>query len=214
MPIQPTGFDRAFSALNIPFSTRRQCNWDNYSTCNAILSGLCSKICAEAHLSNVRLIDAHSFCWIYSTLLKYESEGAKTKSSGHKDAGRKVGGREFSIIEMRQSVIWTVNNSNGQTVNKMVKNKELNMTPDELDKYIEELLDRRENRCNLTGIPLQFHGNQTDKNLIPSLDRVDSTGHYEKDNLQVVCRFINFWKGASNNEEFKGLLNLIRGIDE
>ena len=29
MPIQPTGFDRAFRALGIEFSTLRQCGWEN-----------------------------------------------------------------------------------------------------------------------------------------------------------------------------------------
>lgn len=47
----------------------------------------------------------------------------------------------------------------------------------------------------------------------PSLDRIDSDGHYEAGNLQVVCRFINFWKGASDDEEFRRLLELVRGIE-
>ncbi len=44
------------------------------------------------------------------------------------------------------------------------------------------------------GIDLQFHGQHSDKNLRPSLDRIDSEGHYVESNLQVVCQFINFWK--------------------
>jgi hypothetical protein len=66
----------------------------------------------------------------------------------------------------------------------------------------------------LTGIPLQPHGAQTDKNLKPSLDRVHSDGHYENGNLQVVCQFINLWKGASDNEEFKRLLALVHDPEE
>jgi hypothetical protein len=44
-----------------------------------------------------------------------------------------------------------------------------------------------------------------------SLDRIDSSGHYERRNLQVVCKFINQWKGATDNEEFKRLIALVRG---
>jgi hypothetical protein len=49
--------------------------------------------------------------------------------------------------------------------------------------------------------------------LLPSVDRIDSNGHYEAGNLQVVCQFVNFWKGSSDNEEFKRLLMLVRGGD-
>lgn len=39
-------------------------------------------------------------------------------------------------------------------------------------------------------------------------------GQIEEGNLQVVCQFINFWKGDVANEEFRRLLNLVRGIEE
>ena len=44
------------------------------------------------------------------------------------------------------------------------------------------------------------------------LHRIDSSGHYVRGNIQIVCRFINFWKGASDNEEFKDLLMLVRSV--
>ncbi len=59
-----------------------------------------------------------------------------------------------------------------------------------------------------------MRGEHTDENLLPSLDRKDSSGHYERENLQVVCRFVNFWKSDSDNEEFKRLLMLVRGVEE
>lgn len=213
MPIQPTGFDRAFRALGIEFSTLRQCSWENYTAYNQTLAALRSHIEASSGLENVRLVDAHSFCWIFATLLKLESEGSIAKAAGSKDEGRVLGGREKSIIAMRVSVENTVNNSNGQTVQRVVKNKELRMTREELEKQIALLLDVQDNRCALTGIPFQFHGPESDKNLLPSLDRKDSAGHYETGNLQVVCQFVNFWKSDSDNEEFKRLLMLVRGIE-
>lgn len=214
MPIQPTGFDRAFRGLGIDFSTLRQCSWANYSTFNQTLAALQPLIAEAAGLTNVRLIDAHSFCWIFSTLLKLDSEGSIAKAPGSKDEGRILSGREKSIIAMRLSVENTVKNANGQIVQRILKNKELRMTPGELEKLIASLLYLQDNRCALTGIPFNFIGPDADKNLLPSLDRIDSNGHYELGNLQVVCQFINFWKGDSDNTEFQRLLMLVRGIEQ
>ena len=49
--------------------------------------------------------------------------------------------------------------------------------------------------------------------MLPSLDRIDSNGHYAKENLQLVCRFINFWKQASDDAEFRRLVSVVRGDD-
>ena len=125
--------------------------------------------------------------------------------------GGVLGGREKSIIEMRRSVENTVRNANGQIVERTVKNKELRIPPTELENLLESLLDLQSNRCALTEIPFQFAGPDVDKNLLPSVDRIDSNEHYEHGNLQIVCQFINFWKADNDNEEFKRLLMLVRG---
>lgn len=213
MPIQPTGFDRAFRALGINFATLRQCSWENYSNYNQTLATLRPIIEGSTGLKNVRLVDAHSFCWIFTTLLKLEAEGSIAKTTDSKDEGRILGGREKSIIAMRLSVENTVKNANGQAVERVLKNKELRMTSTELEKLIASLLDLQDNCCALTGLPLQFHGPRADKNLLPSLDRIDSAGHYEVGNLQVICQFINFWKSDSTNADFQRLLMLVRGIE-
>ncbi len=212
-PIQPTGFDRAFRAMDIEFSTRGQCSWENYSAFLEQLRQMIPLIEAQAGITSVRLVDAHSFCWIFSTLLKLESEGELTPVAGSTDEGRVLGSIDKSVIAMRMSVENTVKNSNGQTVQRVVKNKELRMTSQQLEAHLRELLVRQDNKCALTGIPLLLQGQQGDKNLLPSPDRIDSNGHYEAGNVQVVCQFINFWKGDADNEEFKRLLNLVRGME-
>jgi hypothetical protein len=156
----------------------------------------------------------HSFVWVLASLLKREAAGELTVSGGKPSDGRILGGREKSIIAMRMSVENTVKGSNGQVVERVVKNKEMRMSRDELEAAIARLLDLQNNRCALTGIQFQFHGSDVDKNLLPSLDRIDSSGHYEDGNLQVVCQFINFWKGDSENELFARLLMLVRNQDE
>lgn len=211
MPIQPTGFDRAFREIGVDFVTLRQCRWDNYATFNGILADMRPSLEAVSGLKNLRLIDAHSFCWILATLLKLDAVGSVSSGAGGKDTGRIIGGRDKSIIAMRLSVENTVKNANGQTIQRIVKNKEQRMTSTELEKLLASLLDLQHNRCALTGIPFSFHGPEMDKNLLPSVDRINSDGHYEVGNLQVVCQFINFWKSDGDNTEFKRLLTLVRG---
>lgn len=212
MPIQPTGFDRAFAAMNLEFSTRQQCTWDNYKAFNETLFQLVPLIEEAAGIRDVRLIDAHSFCWIYAYLLKLEAEGAIGQTKLGKDAGRVIGGQEKSVIAMRLSIEDTVKKSNGQTVERTIKNKEFGHTAQELEALLAEMLELQGNRCALTGIPFHFHGPNADSNLLPSSDRIDSHGHYVRGNIQIVCRFVNFWKGASDNEEFKELLMLVRSV--
>lgn len=211
MPIQPTGFDRVFKEMGIDFSTLRNCSWDNYQTFNAILEGLRGEIADAAGLRHVRLIDAHSFCWLFTTLLKQEANGELT--SEKKSSEKHLGAREKSIADIKYSVGKTVFNSNGQVVPRKVKDKQLHMTDDQLDKKIRELLDVQGDRCAITGLPFQFQGAHEDRNMLPSLDRIDSDGHYEASNLQLVCRFINFWKQASDDAEFRRLIMLVRGQD-
>jgi hypothetical protein len=209
MPIQPTGFDRVFAEMGIQFRTLRSCSWENYSTFNTILDELRHDIAQRAHLARVRLIDAHSFCWVFSTLLKQEADGEL--ASGASTNERVLGSREKSIVEIKYSVNTTVFNSNGQLVPRKVKDKELRMTDAELEKRIRELLNIQGDRCAVTGLRFQFRGAQTDENMLPSLDRIDSNGHYESGNVQLVCRFINFWKQASDDAEFRRLIMLVRG---
>ncbi len=116
MPIHPTGFDRAFHELEIEFKTRSQCSWENYSTFNETLDRLRPLIAEVAGLDSVRLIDAHSFCWMLYSLIDKKSKGKLiTSTTSHKGA-RSLGSREISIIAMRESVVNTLKNANGQTV--------------------------------------------------------------------------------------------------
>lgn len=144
----------------------------------------------------------------FSTLLQKEAKGDLAKDE--KADARYLEAKEKSILDIKVSVGKTVFNSNGQVVPTTVKNKELHMSEAELDKLIRDLLNTQEDRCAITGLPFQFLGVKKDDNMLPSLDRIDSDGHYAKGNLQLVCRFINFWKQASDDKEFRRLLAILR----
>ena len=208
MPIRPTSFDRAFRDLGIDLVTVRNCSWQNYERFNTALVEVKNALEQIGGLTKVRLIDAHSFCWVLARTPKDEGVGKDMK-----DYGRILSDRETSVIEMRDSVMHSVRNANGQAVERIIKNKELRMTQRELDELIRSLLDLQDGRCALTGIPFDCHRPAADVNLKLSVDRIDSAGHYESGNLQIVCRFVNFWKADADNEEFKRLLMLVRGED-
>lgn len=119
-----------------------------------------------------------------------------------------AGAREKAIVNMRVMIEATVRGANGQQVLRTVKNKDLMMEGRDLDELLRDLLKVQEDRCALTGIPFAFDG--ADPNLLPSADRIDSDGHYARGNIQVVCRFLNFWKNNTKDDEFRRLLALVQ----
>ena len=213
MPIQPTGFDRVFAALGIELRTLRQCSCENYSAFNSTLQNLRSKIAEHFDITDVALVDAHSLCWIYSTLLKERQDGGLSPGHRGMDPGRILGPRQTSIAAMIYSVRETVRNSNGQMREARVRPKELRMSEDNLEVLLNELLDIQDGLCRLTGLPFQLIEDGADLDFAPSLDRIDSNGHYEDGNLQIVCRFANFWKGSTNNARFLRLLAAVRSSE-
>lgn len=113
------------------------------------------------------------------------------------------------VWRMADQAEQTAKQSYGQTVERTVKNKDLRLSKEALIAHLNELLDETGNRCAVTGLILQFEG--PDAQLRPSLDRIDSNGHYDAGNLQVVARFINFWKRDTHDIEFRRLIAAVRG---
>jgi len=125
------------------------------------------------------------------------------------DNGQIKDARFKSIWSMANQAEKTAKQSFGQSVERTIKNKDLRLTKEALISHLDELLEENDDRCAITGLLLNFGG--TDDQLRPSLDRIDSDGHYEAGNLQVVARFINFWKRDTIDTEFRRLVALVRG---
>lgn len=115
-----------------------------------------------------------------------------------------------SVDRMVRTTVNTTAHSKGQIVTKTVKVKRLSVSTTDLAAHLLELIDRQEGRCAISGLRLQFDAKDADKELLCSLDRIDSSEHYTLENLQVVCRFVNRWKGADSDAEFRRLIRLIR----
>jgi len=110
------------------------------------------------------------------------------------------------VKSMINTTLATVKNSGTTTkVNRKVKN--LDMSKDELETLLTKLLQQQNWNCALTKISMTKNGNPA---FFPSLDRINSDGHYTTNNLQVVCRFVNKWKSDQPNDEFLSLLKLVK----
>lgn len=116
-----------------------------------------------------------------------------------------------AVFRMAHTAMDTTLNANGQEVVRVVKNKEFRFDGiDALQSYLKDLLLAQDNTCAITSLPLEFDGEHTDQAFLCSLDRIDSNGHYEPGNLQIVCRFVNRWKSDSDNDEFIRLIRLVQ----
>ena len=94
----------------------------------------------------------------------------------------------------------------GREIVSVGKNKQFRFDSDEeFYAYVLPLLEPM--RCAITGLALDASMNDPD--LAPSLDRKNSSQHYEPGNLQVVARFVNRWKRDDSDENFRRLLGLV-----
>jgi hypothetical protein len=145
---------------------------------------------------------------------------AKAEKSG-KGAVRSFSPAEIAKIEedqrMRQTagrMIKTAQQTalqSGQELLSVTKDKRFLFPSDAAaQEYALELMKKQEGRCALTGLKMLLDDEPGDDQCRYSLDRIDSAKHYEPGNLQVVCKFVNKWKGAMANDEFKRLIDLVR----
>lgn len=135
---------------------------------------------------------------------------AKTETRRRRNPVRFGDARERTILQMITRAEDTARKANGQLEERRVKNKEYRLgTRQDAQRALLDLFDAQEGLCALSGLPLQWIGGD-DPQLCCSLDRIDSDGHYEISNLQIVCQFINRWKSDGDNGEFARLLAIVR----
>lgn len=154
----------------------------------------------------IALVSGEDLSPWHSTKLWSDKEAAtKTKSVRH------LVGRELAAHGMAITARETAKAADGRTVERTTKTKDWRFRDDgHAVQFILQLMEDNDHRCALTGLPLQFPDSCDDKQMLVSLDRIDSEGHYEPGNVQVVCRFANFWKSAQPNDEFLRLMDIVQ----
>lgn len=131
--------------------------------------------------------------------------------SGH-GAVTTLDARQRAVARMVRTAEDTVRASLGPSVLQTPKRKRSKFVNHlAFQAYVDALVEVQDGRCAITELPLQFDGTEDDPEFLCSLDRIDSDGDYEEGNLQVVCRFVNRWKGSDADESFRRLMGIVRG---
>jgi hypothetical protein len=133
------------------------------------------------------------------------------ENNTNRKSGKISDSLEKTACRIADTVFNTVKNSFGQTVERILKNKECQFeTKESLIKFILELYNLQDGRCAITAIPMELDDSFTNKEFKVSLDRIDSNGHYEQHNLQLLCAFVNRWKSNDDNDNFKKLIDRLQ----
>lgn len=167
--------------------------------------GTCQQLGADNALYAQALIDGDSLASWHS-----KSDWKAKEDRSGKGAAKIFNPLELSAAAMADSA-WQVVQQSGKVSLSVNKDKRFVFaTKFELEAYLVELMEGQEGLCALTGLKLLHRGFDGDSDFRCSLDRMDSNGHYERGNLQVVCWFANRWKGASDNAGFVRLISMVR----
>ncbi|MDQ2644731.1 MAG: hypothetical protein M3020_13015 [Myxococcota bacterium] len=142
------------------------------------------------------------------------AEWTKRANTAGRGAVVTLDAKERAVARMVGTSMDTVRASLGPPALQTPKRKEMLFENDQKFRdYLRALLHEQEGLCALTDLPLQYDGEHDDPAFLCSLDRRDSDGPYAPGNLQVVCRFVNGWKGDQPDAEFRRLMNVVRRID-
>ena len=110
---------------------------------------------------------------------------------------------------MTQTMFATVAAATGETKLTRIKLKETTLGQQDCEALLLLKMGEQEDRCAITGLPLGYDRECDDNEMLVSLDRINSSGHYTPDNVQLVCRFVNRWKGADEDALFRRLMKVL-----
>lgn len=210
LPIGTTTFDKAFEQLGIDVRTSGRCSWSNYQEFIAAVRSVQAGLTSWVGVKEVRLIDAHSYLWL---LVRLPQKIEEMRQQGL----QRPGDLKAAMIGLAQSVIHRVGNANGQAVERVVKNKELFgfSSTEAFYDFLCHLWEDQDGRCVLTGLPMLLpQKGRPVTELVVSIDRKDSAGHYSPENIQLTCWFANRWKGTQADHDFAALIDILRRGEE
>lgn len=93
------------------------------------------------------------------------------------------------------------------------RSKEKNIYNDLTIDYLLYLWERQKGCCALTGIPMTYKFYEGRVNTNVSVDRIDSTKGYSKDNVQLVCMAANQMKNDLSMEEFIKMCEYVLALE-
>lgn len=82
--------------------------------------------------------------------------------------------------------------------------------------FLKELWERQEGKCAITGIRMMLEKDASSRRAREkkphkaSLDRIDSSKPYTKDNVQFICMCVNYMKNTFQNDEIVEFIESIK----
>lgn len=76
-------------------------------------------------------------------------------------------------------------------------------------KFLCELYNRQNGKCAISGLPMTYNVGAGRNHYNISIDRIDSTKGYTKDNVQLVCVQVNMMKAEMQMEELYNFCDCI-----
>ena len=76
-------------------------------------------------------------------------------------------------------------------------------------KDVREIFDAQEGLCALSGQPINLPLSSKYSSVTASIDRIDNTRGYTKENIQLVHKKINILRGAMSVEDFVDLCKMV-----
>lgn len=95
------------------------------------------------------------------------------------------------------------------------RSKNINVSFDLDIPYLYELLKSQDGKCRASGIDLEFSvedGLRGRSPWSPSLDRIDSSNGYTKNNVQFVCLMYNLCKSTWTHEQVMKFVKIMNGV--
>lgn len=92
-----------------------------------------------------------------------------------------------------------------------------NLSFDLTIKYIEQLYEKQNFKCSLSGIKIEFDSRTPHKNKKygnASIDRINSSKGYTEDNIQIVDKNINIAKMSMSQQEFIDMCKRVSKYNE
>jgi hypothetical protein len=213
LPISVGGLEKGLREVGIELKLSGLASWENYAGFLAAAEEVRQRLIHALNDPSVTLLDAHSFLWVLGSWERPDPNGGPNQAPRRGNAVSTAGSIERTAWRMRDSILNTVATSNGQQVVRTLKDKITDMAAEDLYQHLIELLRLQQGQCRLTGMPMLLDGEDGDDNFRASPDRIDSDLGYVRGNIQMVCRFANFWKGTMPNETFLDLIRKIRTHD-
>lgn len=141
--------------------------------------------------------------WTESPLFKHK------KPQDH-SAVHSFSSKERMAWRVADTMQKTVASADGRIVQRSGKLKNTNLSREQCQSLVIEMFESQEGICAYSGLQMQLDGEEEDKEMLVSLDRIDSDDHYSPENLHLVCRFINRWKSNDSHERFERLISKLR----